>query len=120
MPRRAAGCSRLSRRLRRLRTPPADDRGGWRPLLYAPRARLGAIPGLTVFGAKIFFRQIRGSDLPCKTYPVVGSGRQYRATRLGRVALQTRCRHALQGKLSRTSYPVPTYTVETYPAGLTL
>ena len=79
---------------------------GWRPLLYTPRARLGAIPGSTVFGAKIFFRQIRGSDLPCKTYPVVVlgetlqgnsprstypidslSGMHYRASCLGRVAL---------------------------------
>ena len=101
MPRRAAGCSRLSRRLRRLKTPPADDRGGGAPFYIPPGPGWVQYPARRSLVRKSFSDKFAGATYPVvvlgetlqgnsprSTYPIDSlSGMHYRASCLGRVAL---------------------------------
>ena len=49
---------------------PGQPRGVRRPLSRTHRPHLGRKPDPTVFGAKIFSRQIRGTTYPVGSYPV--------------------------------------------------
>ena len=71
MPRRAAGCSRLSRRLRRLRTPPADDRGGGAPFYIPPGPGRVQYPAQRSLVRKSFSDKFAGATYPVESYPVV-------------------------------------------------